>query len=316
MHGSLIRVERSTGKGMEEQASSFVWNPILRSYSLSAPHRMNRREGATACPFCADLAAGRVAPQARAWLRPNDFPPLLAPAGEAYVVIYSPDHRRSFTSLSVAEVYAVAGIWRDLYRELASRYACVMIFENSGQAIGQTQQHPHGQAYGLAKIPPLLERELETVIQAGGCPFCGVRAQLSGQPFEVAANASWQVFLPPYARYPYETHFYPRRHIANLAGMQDAELRDLAALLLAVIRGYNALADGAMAPMPYMLGIHQLADERFHLHIEILAVGRAPGKLKYAASAESLWGLWTNDSAPADKARELRLAIEKGKAYE
>jgi len=98
--------------------------------------------------------------------------------------------------------------------------------------------------------------------------------------------------------------------------MRDDELRDLAALLLDVIRGYNALADGAMAPMPYMLGIHQLADERFHLHIEILAVGRAPGKLKHAASSESLWGLWTNDSAPAEKARELRLAIEKGKAHE
>jgi UDPglucose--hexose-1-phosphate uridylyltransferase len=68
--------------------------------------------------------------------------------------------------------------------------------------------------------------------------------------------------------------------------------------------------------MPYMLGLHQLADERFHLHIEIQAVGRAPGKLKYAASSESLWGLWLNDSVPADKARELSAAIEKGKHLE
>jgi UDPglucose--hexose-1-phosphate uridylyltransferase len=32
--------------------------------------------------------------------------------------------------------------------------------------------------------------------------------------------------------------------------------------------------------------------------------------LKYAASSESLWGLWTNDSSPAQKAQELREAIE------
>lgn len=272
-----------------------------------------------ACPFCTDRTAGRVAPQARAWLRPNDFPPLLPPAGEAHIVIYSPDHWRSFPGLSVAEVYDVTRLWRDLYRDLASRYASVMIFENSGEAIGQTQQHPHGQAYGLAQIPPLLQRELETVIQAHeqgqGCPFCRARTALSGPPFEVAANTTWQVFLPPYARYPYETHLYPRRHVANLAGLQDEELCDLAALLLAVVRGYDALAEGALAPMPYMLGIHQLADERFHVHVEILAVGRAPGKLKYAASSESLWGLWTNDSAPAEKAHELRLAIEKGNAH-
>ncbi len=305
---------------MEEQATPFVWNPILRSYLLNAPHRMNRREGTITCPFCADITSGKVAPHSRVWLHANDFPPMHPPAGEAYVVIYSQDHQRSFPQLNVDEVYEVTRLWRDLYRDLASRYAAVMIFENNGEAIGQTQHHPHGQAYGLAKIPPLLARELETVAladEAGrGCPFCSTRVELGGQPFEITASTTWQVFLPPYARYPYETHFYPRRHVANLAGMHDDELRDLAALLLDVVRGYNALYDGAMAPMPYMLGIHQLADERFHAHIEILAVGRAPGKLKYAASSESLWGLWTNDSAPAEKARELRLAIEKGKAHE
>ena len=96
--------------------------------------------------------------------------------------------------------------------------------------------------------------------------------------------------------------------------MQDDELCDLAGLLLQVVCGYNALYDGAMAPMPYMLGLHQLADARFHLHVEILAVGRAPGKLKYAASSESLWGLWTNDSSPIRKAQELREAIARIKA--
>ncbi len=190
-----------------------------------------------------------------------------------------------------------------------------MIFENSGEAIGQTQHHPHGQAFGLSVIPPTLERELETVVQeeaAGrGCPFCRVRAELSGSEYEVAANENWQAFLPPYVRYPYETHLYPRRHVANLAAMSEQELHDLAAILLQVVSGYNALSGGAMAPMPYMLGVHQLADDRFHLHVEIQAVGRAPGKLKYAASSESLWGQWTNDSRPAEKARELREAIVK-----
>jgi UDPglucose--hexose-1-phosphate uridylyltransferase len=62
------------------------------------------------------------------------------------------------------------------------------------------------------------------------------------------------------------------------------------------------------------MGIHQLADVRFHLHVEILPVGRAPSKLKYAASSESIWGMWTNDSDPAEKAWELRAAIEKGKS--
>ena len=298
-----------------DQSTLLVWNPILRQYLVNAPHRMNRREGTTSCPFCEDMTQGRVGPDTQVWLHPNDFPPFRPPVGEAYVVIYNRDHHRSFVQLTVDEVNAVTLLWRDLYRDLASRYPAVMIFENSGESIGQTQHHPHGQAFGVAVIPPVLEREMETVVlddaAGNGCPFCRVRSELTESEYQVAANATWQAFLPPYVRYPYETHLYPRRHVANLGGMQEPELRDLAAVLRQVVRGYNALFDGAMAPMPYLLGLHQLADERFHLHVEILAIGRAPGKLKHAASSESIWGLWTNDSLPQQKAQELREAIAR-----
>ena len=303
---------------MEQRATPLIWNPILRQYLVNATHRMNRREGTNECPFCADITSGRVSPDTKVWLHPNDFPPLQAPVGEAYVVIYSREHQRTFTQLSVDDVHAVTRLWRDLYLDVASRYPTVMIFENSGEAIGQTQHHPHGQAYGVSVIPPTLERELETVVEedeAGrGCPFCRVRTELDDGPHQVTANTTWQAFLPPYVRYPYETHLYPRRHVANLALMQDNELRDLAAILLQVINGFNALFDGAMAPMPYLMGLHQLADERFHCHIEIQAIGRAPGKLKFAASSEALWSLWTNDSSPVQKAEELRTAIAKKEA--
>ena len=297
------------------QNAPLVRNPILRQYLINAPHRMNRREGVATCPFCADVTEGKINPETQVWLHANDFPPFQPPVGEAYVVIYHRDHQRTFTELTEDDVYAVTRLWRDLYRDLAARYPTVMIFENSGELIGQTQHHPHGQAYGVSVIPPTLERELETVVEdmaAGrGCPFCRMQRELEGEAYEIAANTTWQAFLPPYVRYPYETHLYPRRHVANLDGMQDDELRDCAELLLSVVRGYNALFEGAMAPMPYLLGIHQLADERFHLHIEILAIGRAPGKLKYAASSESLWGMWMNDSSPVQKAQELREAIER-----
>ena len=297
------------------EKTSLIWNPILRQYLVNAPHRMNRREGATSCAFCADITEGRVAPDEQVWLHPNDFPPLQPPVGEAYIVIYNRDHHRTFTQLTVQEVYSVTRLWRDLYIDLALRYAAIMIFENSGESIGQTQYHPHGQAFGISVIPPLLEREFETVLQSDkeglGCPFCRVRAELSESEYEVVANSTWQAFLPTFVRYPYETHLYPRRHVANLAHVKEKELSDLAELLLQVVRGYNALYDGAMAPMPYLLGIHQLADSRFHLHVEILAIGRAPGKLKYTASSESLWELWINDSSPVQKASELRDAIAK-----
>ena len=77
-------------------------------------------------------------------------------------------------------------------------------------------------------------------------------------------------------------------------------------MLLRVVRAYDRLFE---APMPYMLALHQLADSRYHFHIELLPVGRAPGKLKLAASSEAAWGFWLNDSLPEVKAAELRAAI-------
>jgi UDPglucose--hexose-1-phosphate uridylyltransferase len=41
-----------------------------------------------------------------------------------------------------------------------------------------------------------------------------------------------------------------------------------------------------------------------------LPVGRAPGKLKFAASSESAFGLWLNDAVPDVKAAELRAAMQ------
>src|SRR5205085_10875453 len=130
----------------------------------------------------ADMIDDKVGSETQVWLHPNDFAPFQPPVGEAYVVIYSRDHHRTFSQLTIDEVFAVTLLWRDLYRDLASRYSSVMIFENSGEAIWQTQQHPHGQAYGVSVTPPMVERELETVVQenaAGrGCPFCRVRGVL------------------------------------------------------------------------------------------------------------------------------------------
>ncbi|MGE5333837.1 MAG: galactose-1-phosphate uridylyltransferase [Nitrososphaerota archaeon] len=291
------------------QETRLVWHPLLREYVVQSPGRMQRREEADDCPFCADLTSGRVPPGTQAWIRPNDFPALLPPAGECFVLIYSAEHDRTFADLRPEEVLRVIGLWQDLYDQLAPRYACVMTWETSGAVIGQTQRHPHGQTYAVPVIPTLLAREMESVEQAhgagDGCPFCRILAEESQGARVVVAGDHWLAFVPPYARYPYEMHIYARRHVSAVGSLarDGAEARELAALLPRLIRVYNDIFAG---PMPYMLAVHQLADERFHLHIELLPVGRAPGKLKLAASSEMAWGFWLNDALPEAAAAQLR----------
>lgn len=306
-----------TGKTDAPQHSEarLVWHPLLREYVAQTPGRMHRREDATDCPFCDDLASGRVAPGTRAWIRPNDFPALLPPLGECFILVYSADHDRAFSDLRPEEVVPVIGLWQELYARLAPRYACVMTWETSGAAIGQTQRHPHGQTYAVSEIPPLLAREMESVAQSyaagAGCPFCGILAEEEAHGARVVTvGEHWLAFVPPYARYPYETHIYARPHISDVGALQrdGAAVRELAALLPRLIRVYHQLFGG---PMPYMLAAHQLADERFHLHIELLPVGRAPGKLKLAASSETAWGFWLNDALPEVAAARLHALYQE-----
>jgi UDPglucose--hexose-1-phosphate uridylyltransferase len=303
---------RPDGEQDAGSAPRLVWNPFLSAYLAQSPARMRRRELTQECPFCADLTSGRVAPGTQAWIRPNDFPPLRPPQGEAFILIYSADHNQTFTGLDVAGVVRVIGLWRQVYADLAARYPCVMTWETSGEAIGQTQRHPHGQTYGLSVLPETIVRELEAVQRAerdgAGCPFCAeVRAEAEG-PRVVLASARWLSFVPDYARYPYQTHVVPRAHFPSVVDVDEAQAEELACTLLRIIRAYDRVFE---APMPYMLALHQLADPRYHCHIELLPVGRAPGKLKLAASTEAAWGFWLNDSLPEVKAAELRAAISE-----
>ena len=290
-----------------------IWNPLRSEWQIQAPGRMNRREGTTACPFCDDVRLGKAPPEATAWARPNDFPPLVPPSGECYIIIYSREHDQTFLDLPQAQVREVVRVWQTLYTDLAARYACVMIFENSGAEIGQTQRHPHGQTYALSQLPDVIARELtaaQRAAEAGhGCIFCNLlEVELAG-PRLIEQSDHWAAFVPPYARYPYEVHLYPRRHLPDLRDLAEGEIQELGSLLLRVANAYNMLEGGALAPMPYMLGIHQLADKRFHLHIELCPARRAPNKLKLPASAETIFGLWSNESSPEQKAGELRAAL-------
>ena len=289
-----------------------ILNPLLGEQVVQNPGRMNRREGAADCPFCADIAAVRWPVGQETWARPNDFPPMRPPLGECFVLLYARQHDLHFVDLGLDRVAAIVDLWQQMYVDLSPRYACVMSFENAGEAIGQTQHHPHGQTYGVSFIPPTIERELAHVVAehaaTGTCLFCTTLANEQQGPRVVIDTPHWLGFIPQWARYPYEVHLYARSHVANIGALPrggDAA-HELASTLLKIVAAYNTIYT---APMPYMLVLHQLADERYHLHLELLPVGRAPGKLKFAASSEAGFGLWLNDAVPERKAAELRTAI-------
>ena len=256
------------------------------------------------CPFCP--GSGRVPDQYDVHLYSNDFPAFsfddpTAP-GACDVVLYSSEHTRLPSELPVEQWEKVVALWTRRTRELAADPAVkhVAVFENTGEAVGVTMPHPHGQIYAFPFVPPRVEREMLAGAQHESCVYCGILKDELGEGARVIAeNAGFVCFAPKFARFPYETLIYSRRHIAGLTDFSPSEGRALAEMILTIRKKYDGLWG---APMPLMMMLHPTT----HFYVEFLPLQRSATKLKYLAAVESALGTFLNDVAPEDAAAALR----------
>jgi UDPglucose--hexose-1-phosphate uridylyltransferase len=275
----------------------------------------------TGCPFC---VGGLEAPEpytVRAF--PNRWPPLvpgaaidLAPApdddvfatrpprGAAEVVLYTPEHAGSLATIGADGVRAVVDLWAERTAALLARaeVAYVLVFENRGAEVGATISHPHGQIYGFPAVPPLPAREAAAAEGSGGCPVCAVvGAEVAARVRMVHDGGDWTVHVPFAAGHPFATLVAPRTHVTDLTALDDRGRDGLAAALVDVVGRYDRLYD---TPLPYLMWVHP----GLHLHVHFAPVHRAPGVLRYVASAEVGAAMLFNPLAPEDAARALREA--------
>ncbi|MCX6621840.1 MAG: galactose-1-phosphate uridylyltransferase, partial [Acidobacteria bacterium] len=203
--------------------------------------------------------------------------------GSCDVVLYSPNHRLLPSQLPVEQWEKIVRLWTRRFEELrlhpAVRY--VFIFENTGEAIGVTMPHPHGQIYSFPFIPPLIERELEGArdhyTTHGECLYCRILAEeQSAGARIVAENAGFVAFIPYFARFPQELQIYSRRHFGALAEMTTGEQSGLAEMLSLTRRKYDNFFG---FPMPLMMFLRQspTAGEHpySHFHIEFDPIQRS-----------------------------------------
>jgi UDPglucose--hexose-1-phosphate uridylyltransferase len=115
----------------------------------------------------------------------------------------------------------------------------------------------------------------------------------------VAAAEHWVAFVPAAARWPVEVHVYPRRAMAALPALEEAERADFCAFYLDLLRRLDALYG---IRLPYVAAWPQApvnaASGLAYLHMQILSVQRSATKLKYLAGSEAAMGAFINDVAP------------------
>ena len=316
------------------------WNPLLDEQVIVSTGRQERTflPPPEYCPLCPTAADGDFATEIPSSnyeivAFENRFPSFRPDApdtsddgaleqrsaarGVCEVIVYSPAHDATLASLSGQQVRHLVDVWADRYAELAARsgVAYVFVFENRGKEIGVTLTHPHGQIYAFPFVPPHAQREQAASAahdaRTGRCLFCDVVASETADGRRVvASDDGFVAFVPFAARLPYEVHVAATSHRPSLVDLTDAERDGLARLLRHVQATYDALWG---FPMPYTMSMHQRATDGIerpgdHLHIEFMPPYRSKDKLKYLAGVETGTGTFINDTAPEEKARELREA--------
>ena len=233
--------------------------------------------------------------------------------GRTEVVCFSPERTGSFGTQSVTRARTVIEAWADRTAALSALPGIEQVFpfENRGEAIGVTLQHPHGQIYAYPYVTPRTTRLLDSIDRTAPDLFQRILEFEQAGPRVLLRGEHWTAFVPFAARWPLEIHMLPHRHVADFAGLTGEEKDELAPLYLRLLRGVDALYE---SETPYIAAWHQapvhVGRDTVRLSLQLTSPRRAADKLKFLAGSEAAMGAWIGDVPPEDAAARLRTAIE------
>ncbi|MDP6923254.1 MAG: galactose-1-phosphate uridylyltransferase [Candidatus Scalindua sp.] len=291
------------------------------------------------CPFCEgnedktppEILAYRdndTMPNSDGWrvrVVPNKFPALQAEGeylkneegiydmmngiGAHEVIIESPRHIQSLTSLDNGNVEEVLLCYRDRLVDLKSdkRFVYGLLFKNVGFSAGASLDHTHSQLIATPIVPPLVANEIANAKtfyqQKERCLFCDmIQQEIETDKRVIISTDNFIVFAPFASRFPFETWILPKKHESNFENLQGVEAKELAHVLKSVLAKLEATLDFP----PYNYIIHSAPfnvteSEYFHWHIEIIP------RLTNIAGFEWGTGFYINPTPPEEAAELLRI---------
>jgi UDPglucose--hexose-1-phosphate uridylyltransferase len=310
--------------------SELRWNPVTREWVIMATKRQKRPVmPSKGCPF--DVGSEETPEDYDLLALPNRFPSLQLDApepesvdsfyksapgkGVCEVILYSSDHEGVLGEYPLDHMIRLVDLWKERYEAVGAEEAVdyVFIFENRGEEIGVTLQHPHGQLYGYPFIPPFIERRLEGAKvyheEEKNCLFCDtIKHELVSEDRLIHINDGFIAFVPYWSKWSYEVNILSRRHIGSLSELRDYEKLLLAEALKTILQKYDRLFG---FKLPFIMVLHQDPTDGgdypyHHFAIEFYPPHRSEDKLKYLAGSETGAGAHINVTNPEEAAAELR----------
>ena len=193
--------------------------------------------------------------------------------GTCRVVCFSERHDLTFADLSqLGALKVVEALCRES-KALSEAYRCVQIFENKGEMMGCSNPHPHAQIWACDFVPTMIQKEDETqkaYFDQHKVPLLleALRLEKEQKKRMVYENEHFAVFVPFWAKWPFETMLVPKRSVTYLKCLETAERQSLALAMKKIVKAY----DGIFATsFPYSMGFHEPCHaeenkEYFQLH--------------------------------------------------
>ncbi len=248
---------------------------------------------------------------------PDFSSPSIPAAGKCEVVCYTSNYDSSFKDLSHQQIGTVLEAWRDRTAELSEipYIQHIAPFENRGEEVGVTLNHPHGQIYAYSYLPPKTARMLEVATnhlsKTGRALLDDIVArELSDESRIVCKNEHWVAYVPYASRYPFEIHIAPLKSVPDLVALDEEQCMSFAPIAKEALQRLDGVFG---VNMPYIASWHQAPVRQgrnsLRVHWQIQSIRRAPGKLKYLAGSESAFGAFMMDLKPEQSAQQLREVV-------
>ena len=174
------------------------------------------------------------------------------------------------------DIEQVITVWQKEFHEISQNewIKYIQIFENKGDVMGCSNQHPHGQIWASSSIPVELEKETKQQkkyyeMHQKSLLSDYVKIEIEQQERIVLEDEYFLVVVPFWAVWPYETMIISKRHVSDIGQFKEEEIKSLAAILKKLTIKYDNIFNTSF---PYSAGMHQRPvndglHEEWHWHM-------------------------------------------------
>ena len=242
----------------------------------------------------------------------SDRPLYSEPAyGYHYVVVASPNHKDSLSTINVEQWSNVLVVVQDRLRWLYTQKGVtyVSIFVNHGTESGTDIQHSHINMISFSTLPPVIEEEAEAshriLNEKGVCPMCQAKdVELAG-PRQILQTEGFVAFCPWAPSYPSEFWICPKKHVTSFSKITQKEINDVSLILRSTLGGLTKAVKDVSFNLAFHLSPEKKNSKQIHWHIEVYPItGNWSG-------LERGYGVFLNTLSPEKAAEILGAACRK-----